>query len=105
VLDNPAGPGMSGCFTLSFTPSSAFTLSASTTYWVYVEALNGGGDGFLWGDTTPSTPPSGLGTDVGFLFNGNPSSFRNALEINGTLVPEPTALLLIGAGLCLLRRR
>lgn len=105
VLDSPVGPGMGGYFTLTFTPPETFIFEANTTYWVYVEANNGGGDGFLWGDTTPSTPPSGIGTDVGFVFNGNPSTFRNALEITGTLVPEPATVLLVALIGLLPRRR
>lgn len=103
-LDSPVGTGAE-YHNVTFTPLSSFTLLADTTYWVYVEARDGGGDGFLWGDTTPSTPPSGVGTDVGFVFNGNPSSFLNVVEINGTLVPEPGALALLAVGGLLLRRR
>jgi MYXO-CTERM domain-containing protein len=105
VLDNPVGPGMKGYFNLDFTPAGSFTLEAGSTYWVYVEALDGGGNGFLWGDTDPPTMPSGLGTSVGYLFNGNPSSFFNAVEISGTLVPAPGALALFGLAALTRRRR
>lgn len=88
----------------TFTPVAQYTLAANTRYFVYVEEFNGGGNGFSWRATSPSTDPSGVGTSFGYVFNGNPSTFRNALEIQGTLVPEPASLLLLGAAL-LLRRR
>lgn len=105
VLDNPAGPGEPGYFDLDFTPPSSFTLEANTSYWVYVEDMDGGGDGFLWGDTDPQTLPTGIGTSIGFIFNGNPSTFTNALEISGTLIPTPPGLCLLGLTALAVRRR
>jgi hypothetical protein len=104
VLNGPAGQG-TGDFDYTFTPPAQFTLQANQNYWVYVEAFQGGGDAFLWRATTPSTDPSGIGTNVGYIFNGNPSTTRNALEITGTLVPEPASAALMSAFCAMLVRR
>ncbi len=105
VLNNP--PVLSGQGNFAFTPPSAFTLAAGGTYWVHMVAVPvSGGPSFLWDGTTPSTQPTGLATAVGYVFNGAACTFRNRLEVNGTLVPAPGVFAAAGlAALFAMRRR
>src|SRR5690606_6026686 len=75
------GPGE-----FAFTPAEPFTLEAGQTYWAHVSPVTtGSGPGYTWDGTSPSTMPFGDGaTAVGYIFNGNPSSFLNRLEVRGT---------------------
>ena len=82
VLDNPAV--MSGQADFTFTAGTPFQLAPNTTYWLHIVSNPTNGVAFLWDGTTPSTNPSGIASAVGYNFNGNPSTFRNRLEINGT---------------------
>ena len=79
ILDSPPQTG-SGEFT--FTPSAPFMMLADQTYWVYVTALPGSDD-FNW--ISSSMAPAGIATNVGYIWNGNPSSFMNKYEVAGTL--------------------
>jgi hypothetical protein len=82
VLDNPAvmsGPGL-----YTFTAGTPLQLDPNTTYWLQLASNPVNGPGFGWDGTSPSTVPSGIATAVGYNFNGNVSTTRNRLEINGT---------------------
>lgn len=97
--------GYNGQNDYTFTPTAPFTLQPDTTYWLYMQA-DPTSAAYTWDATTPSTIPTGVATHVGYLFNGSPSTFRNRFQINGTIVPEPTSLALLGGlALLALRRR
>jgi hypothetical protein len=96
-------PGGAGVYT--WTPNDPITLGANTTYWVYVDNIFEPGDSWNWdsGSTEPSGPAA---TYAGYIFNGNPSSYLNSYEVNGTPVPEPSCLAMLAMGaLVALRRR
>jgi hypothetical protein len=100
TLDSPPQMG-AGNFT--FTPTAPFILSAGETYWAYVTAQPGS-DNFNW--IASSMAPVGIATSAGYNFNGNPSTFMNKYEVNGTVVPEPMTVTLLGLlGLAAIRRR
>lgn len=101
VLDNPGS--LSGQMDFAFTPGAQFTLEANTSYWLHVRSDPVDGPSFNWIAATEM--PSGIATAIGYNFNGNPSSFFNRLEINGTPVPAPGALALLGVGALIARRR
>ena len=76
------GPLLNGPGEYIFTPDSALTLEADTTYWLYVE--NNFDQCWTWNGRTAT--PSGIGaTHVGYIFNGGSSSFFNAYELDGTI--------------------
>lgn len=101
TLNNPNQVG-SGDF--KWTPSSPFIMEAGKNYWVYLEAASGS-DNWYWEGTTPSTVPGGPASPINYIFNGNPSSTRNRLQIEGTIVPEPAAITLLAVAGLLIRRR
>jgi len=83
VLDNPAI--LTGPADYVFTSGTPFTLNANTTYWVHVVSSPTNGVAFTWDGTTPSTDPTGANASgIGYIFNGNTSTLRNRLEVNGT---------------------
>jgi hypothetical protein len=88
VLQNPPLPAGTADFT--FTPAAPFTLQGGTTYWVHVQVEPTPAGTFSWQGTSPSTLPTGAATFVNYIFNGNPSTFRNRLEVNGTPVGGTT---------------
>ena len=105
-----------------FTPPSAFTLTAGTTYWLVLSATDPSGnnqDDINWRMSSPSMiSPSGIATSAGYRWNNSgvvpplgSSSTYNTFEVDGTAqaspVPEPATMLLAAAGLSvvLLRRR
>lgn len=81
-LDTPGALG--GQMDYVFPASSQFVLSASTSYWIYLVSDPVAGPEFFWDGSSPATLPSGVATALNYEFNGNPSSFFNRLEINGT---------------------
>lgn len=101
TLTSPPQIG-SGDFT--FTPAAPLVMQAGETYWVHVSAPPTS-PSFQWRGTSPSTAPSGLAANAGYIFNGNPSTFFNRYQVEGTVVPEPAALLLLTVGALFLRRR
>lgn len=95
----PPGDGV-----YTWTPNVQLVLNADTTYWVYVDNIFEPGDSFLW--DSGSTEPTGAGaTNAGYIFNDNPSTFLNAYEVQGTVVPEPAGLALLAVGAMFTRRR
>jgi len=87
----------------SYTTATTLTLKAGQTYWVYFDSVNSEGS-FQWrGRDAQGT---GVGaTAAGYNFNGNPSSFFNAFEVTGTLVPSPGAAALFAVAGCAVARR
>lgn len=122
TFTNPAAFLGAASTTYTFTPSGTITLSAGTSYFIVVQQLNTTGPdyGFIWdnGGTTTSntnTVPTGTGaTNGSSVFGGGPAATSinqasgrfNWYQLEGTLVPEPSSSLLLGAGFAtaLLRR-
>ena len=105
ISDIPLDAGASGNFTV---PSDTdFTLSPNTTYWVVTRMRPSTGSGFINTRTSATETPiggtSGL-TFVGSLFSVNSGStwqdwgVTPAMNINVTVVPEPTTVTLLGCG-------
>ena len=87
-----------------WTPGSQIQLNSGTTYWVYMDN-SAAGENWNW-DSGFTTPIGDGGIGAGYSFNGNPSSFRNTFQVNGTLVPAPGVLAMLGvAGLAARRKR
>lgn len=80
ALLNPGTLAGQGDFTFD-APGGSFALAPNTTYWLHVRSDPLDGPDFFWDGTSPSTMPSGTATAVGYIFNDNPSSFLNRLEI------------------------
>lgn len=97
------GPVFNGAGDYAFTPTSQLTLNAGTTYWVYLNNANPNGE-FQWAGSTDS-PAGPHANFVGYNFNGNPSSFMNRFEVNGSTIPAPSAAALLGLGLFGVARR
>ena len=94
TLDSPTQVG-TGDFT--FTTASTFVMESGETYWIFVTA-DPNSDRFRW-RAGVDAPSGSFATDAGYVFNGNPSTFQNRYEVNGT-VPEPGFLGLLA--LCML---
>jgi len=99
---NPSSLG-TGVFSYTFTPTSPFTFTAGTKYWLYVTSTSGD---FAWRSSSPSITPTGIATSsgarAGIGGSFGDSSILNSFEINATKVPEPgaiAALSLFGLGL------
>ncbi|WP_155120178.1 choice-of-anchor R domain-containing protein [Microcystis aeruginosa] len=108
---NPTPQG-AGNFDYTFTPTSPFTFTAGTKYWLTVARTQGQ---FIWSASSPGITPTGIATSSGNSFkSGLPWSFSdntvlNSFEINATEItgpvastPEPSAiaaLSLFGLGL------
>ncbi len=114
------GAGGGGIQDYTFTPTSAFTLAASTKYWLYVYGSGVGfGQAAFWYRSSANDAPAGPGAtfDIysdtnngGFSWNTNSSTF-NKFELHGTpvAVPEPSSMwfaaVAVGAAPRLRRRR
>jgi hypothetical protein len=78
------GPPQTGAGDFSFTPATSMVMEPGQTYWVYVQSIPSPTGNFLWQGTSPTTEPTGAAaTSAGFVFNGNPSTFRNRFEVHG----------------------
>lgn len=78
-----SGPDFDGPGDYIFAPDTSVTLVAGRVYWLYVN--NSLSTNWTWEART--TAPVGLGAvSVGYIFNGSPSSFENAYELNGTII-------------------
>jgi hypothetical protein len=88
----------------SFTPSSAFTLVNGTTYWMVLHNAAPIANSFRWMASTPSVTPTGIATTAGYRFSNGPppptgnSTTFNTYSVTGSVVPEPTSLVLVGIG-------
>jgi hypothetical protein len=107
VLDNPASLAGGGTGNFEFTAGSSFTLEANTTYWVHVASDPIDGADFNWLSTDAANPPSGPAASFnGYNFNGSSSSFYNLFQVNGTVVPAPSGIAVLGLmGIAAARRR
>jgi len=98
-----SGPSFDSDGDFTFTPGGQVELTAGETYWVYLDNTDPDGS-FVWSGSNEI--PSGSGASfVGYNFNGNPSSFENRFQVEGTLVPAPGTGLAIGLGLLGVARR
>ena len=91
----------------TITPASPLSLAANNMYWIQAQfptSPTGGLGG--WERTDPQlAPSSGLATFVRYInSSGANSGVFNAIIVDGSIaaVPEPSAALLLGAGLTLL---
>jgi hypothetical protein len=83
----------------TFLPSTEIFLNASTTYWIATTHSSTHGGAFQFQGTAsaatgPGTMGSLLKSDDGGLSWHSPSPLDMKLEINGTVVPAPTAVIL-----------
>ena len=102
----------------NFTPASSFTLVAGTTYWLVLERYTTSGQEVAWESFSEAATET-LASNTARVFGGNspsgqtgdPTTWQsssgvfNAMEINGTAVPEPSTFVLLGMGAVVLLRR
>ena len=107
TLISPSNLSDGGVGNFVFTPNNGFILDANTTYWIHVRSDPLDGADFNWLSTDINNPPAGPhAAFVGYNFNGNSSSFYNRFELQGTLVPAPSGVAVLGLlGLAATRRR
>ena len=61
-------------------------LSSGQTYWVHVRSEPQLGPAFNWNSTSNvNTPVGGGATFLTYNFNGNPSTFFNRFQVDGTV--------------------
>ena len=102
---NPNLPAGAGNFV--FTPVTKFLLRPSTTYWIAATGKSPTmSDATFWLASHPGIVPTGLATSEGYRFDNNgmfpptqSSSILNTYQVDGTAVPEPATLTLVGLGL------
>jgi hypothetical protein len=120
TLTTPASQG-SGIFNYTFTPSSPFTFTAGTKYWLYAYSLSTTTNSPAWQASVPAITPTGIATFNNFRFSNNTgstwtnSATFNSFQINVTevppivpSVPEPASvlgLMVIGTGLLASRQK
>lgn len=120
IFTDAGGPGVSlttlvapGGYTLgigdySFVPSGDFILDADTSYWIVASNADDVNT-YDWKASSPSVAPTGIATHIGATFGTYPpqnnSSILVTYYMNGTPVPVPSSLALLGLGGLALRRR
>jgi len=106
TLDNP-DTFSSGIANYSFTSSDQFTLDGDTSFWIVASSASLTYD---WKASGPSQTPTGIATHLGATFGTfpptSPSGILTSYELQGTLVPAPSALAMLSlGGLAAARRR
>jgi len=82
----------------TFTPTSAFTLLAGTTYYLVYSPI---GAQVTWLGDIGDTATGPFATDAGFFFGGTSFpgfTFEYQIEGDAVAVPEPSLLALVGIG-------
>ncbi len=83
----------------NFGPGSTFN-TAVTQYWVTVSDVSGGTDGNVWDrNGTGDTSAQAFSTDGGETWFSPPGSPAWAHQIDGTAIPESSAMALLSSGL------
>jgi len=85
--------------TFTFTPSTAFTLQANTSYFLYLTSSNAAGAYFNWVGSSPAVTPTGTGA----TYLKSTTTVENSFQIDGTAastdsvtgVPEPSTLFIV----------
>ena len=95
-FSTPATQG-AGNFNYTFTPTSAFTFTAGSTYWLTLAGTTT--TSFSWNTSVPGITPTGIATSNGYKFSGNSgsswgnSTVFNTFSIDVAAVPEPLTIL------------
>lgn len=98
TFTSPTGQGAS-TLDYTFTPTTTFTLSSSTNYWLVAAVSNGS---VAWRANNPGIAPTGVATYNGIKSTNNngtswaSSTTINSFSITGTAVPEPSTVILSG---------
>jgi hypothetical protein len=103
ILDTVTVASGSGTNLYEFSSTTPLVLQEGASYWIGIASGPAAGD-YRWNLTDPvKTPTGGPGTYRGYTLsdNGGPfaySDVRCALEITGTVIPEPGTFVLLGVG-------
>ena len=102
---------------VTVTPTTPFVLRPSTTYWLGLTSTLTNGDYLDWSADLPGVAPTGIATQVvntafgpgTFLSgdnypgtNGGTGTENVIYQVDGQVVPEPSAVVLLGTGLAAL---
>ena len=87
--------------TYTFAPSTAFTLQANTSYFLYLTSSNTLGTPFLWDGSKPAVTPTGQGA----TYLKSTTSALDSFELDGqdpppnvvAATPEPSTLFVVAA--------